>query len=388
MEPRNKYLEWLYDNIKPDLGHSAKKRAMQILSLLNTNGEIDIKQLKKYTFEGIPDEIKGLRSLLWKILLNYLPTDVSEWTSVLTARRSNYAHFKQIMLEVSNSAASSEIPASQSDHDVWYDIDKDIRRTRSDMHFFFTPSTLTYNDILIGYIPPRPYTKPYITGFAEQWSSTPEDLYTQILNENENIEKHADVLARILYIYARLNPGIKYVQGMNEILVPIYYCFSMDYHPDFAPHAEADSFYCFTTLMSEIRDNFLTSMDRTIAGLKGQLSFLTDLIVKHCPDVFNSLDRMAIQPHFYAMRWITLLLTQEFPMPEVLRLWDTLLSDSKRFKYLFYVCLAKITSVRDEVVKEDFSDALTALQHGSSCNLEELLHIAMCYWLVDYDELV
>lgn len=39
------------------------------------------------------------------------------------------------------------------------------------------------------------------------------------------IETHADVLARILFIYAKLNPGVDYVQGMNEILATLYYCF-------------------------------------------------------------------------------------------------------------------------------------------------------------------
>jgi hypothetical protein len=27
----------------------------------------------------------------------------------------------------------------------------------------------------------------------------------------DNVEKHADVMARILFIYAKLNPGVKYV---------------------------------------------------------------------------------------------------------------------------------------------------------------------------------
>lgn len=41
-------------------------------------------------------------------------------------------------------------------------------------------------------------------------------------------EKHFDVLSRILYIYAKINPGIRYVQGMNEIIAPIYYVFKND----------------------------------------------------------------------------------------------------------------------------------------------------------------
>jgi len=36
------------------------------------------------------------------------------------------------------------------------------------------------------------------------------------------------VVERILFIYAKLNPGIAYVQGMNEIVGPLYYTFATD----------------------------------------------------------------------------------------------------------------------------------------------------------------
>ena len=38
-----------------------------------------------------------------------------------------------------------------------------------------------------------------------------------------------------------------------------------------------------------------------------------------------------MSPSFYGFRWLTLLMTQEFDLPDVLRLWDSLLSDSRRF---------------------------------------------------------
>lgn len=37
-----------------------------------------------------------------------------------------------------------------------------------------------------------------------------------------------DALKNVLTIFAKLNPGIRYVQGMNEILAPIYYIFKND----------------------------------------------------------------------------------------------------------------------------------------------------------------
>jgi hypothetical protein len=41
----------------------------------------------------------------------------------------------------------------------------------------------------------------------------------------EYIETHADILTRILFIYAKLNPGVGYIQGMNEVLAVFYLCF-------------------------------------------------------------------------------------------------------------------------------------------------------------------
>jgi hypothetical protein len=73
---------------------------------------------------------------------------------------------------------------------------------------------------------------------------------------SEATETHRDVLLRILFIYAKLNPGIMYVQGMNELLAPIYYVFSVDEDVEWSAHAEADAFYCFTNIMSHIRDRY------------------------------------------------------------------------------------------------------------------------------------
>ena len=42
------------------------------------------------------------------------------------------------------------------------------------------------------------------------------------------IETHSDPFFNILFVYAKLNPGINYVQGMNEVLAMIYYCFFKD----------------------------------------------------------------------------------------------------------------------------------------------------------------
>lgn len=41
-------------------------------------------------------------------------------------------------------------------------------------------------------------------------------------------EAHWEVVERILFVYSKLNSGQSYVQGMNEIIGPIYYTFATD----------------------------------------------------------------------------------------------------------------------------------------------------------------
>lgn len=45
---------------------------------------------------------------------------------------------------------------------------------------------------------------------------------------DEGQEAHWEVVQRILFLYAKLNPGQGYVQGMNEIVGPIYYVLASD----------------------------------------------------------------------------------------------------------------------------------------------------------------
>ena len=59
---------------------------------------ININKLRSLCFYGIPDEINGLKSLCWKVLLGYLPKNRSEWQAVLDEDRKNYEYYIDIFL--------------------------------------------------------------------------------------------------------------------------------------------------------------------------------------------------------------------------------------------------------------------------------------------------
>lgn len=57
-----------------------------------------------------------------------------------------------------------------------------------------------------------------------------------------------EALRHILIVFAKLNPGIRYVQGMNEVLAPLFYVFRSD--PDdnsaVSKSISVKKIYCFS----------------------------------------------------------------------------------------------------------------------------------------------
>ncbi|CAK0904592.1 unnamed protein product, partial [Prorocentrum cordatum] len=143
--------------------------------------------------------------------------------------------------------------------------------------------------------------------------------------------RHTDVVARVLLVYARLNPGVQYVQGMNELCAPLYYVFAQDDPVQGgAAAAEADAFFCLSLLMSDMRDAFVRTPLRRMGGMMGRIDQFSSLLRAKDREVWQHLDTLGVSPAFYSVRWLTLMLSQELEMPELLRLWDSLLSDVAR----------------------------------------------------------
>jgi len=69
-------------------------------------------------------------------------------------------------------------------------------------------------------------------------------------------------------------------------------------------------------------------------------------------------------------------LSQEFPLPDVLRIWDSLLADQKRFDFLIDLCCAMIMHVRGELLTSDFSHNMKLLQNYPPIDVRILLRMA------------
>ncbi len=88
--------------------------------------------------------------------------------------------------------------------------------------------------------------------------------------------------------------------------------------------AEADAFFCFTAIMSHMRDRFIKALDLSPTGVLNTIAHVNQLLQRVDHQLWAHLQSIGVDPRFYSFRWLTLILSQEFELPDVLRLWDSL----------------------------------------------------------------
>jgi len=141
-------------------------------------------------------------------------------------------------------------------------------------------------------------------------------------------------------------------------------------------HAEADAFFCFNILMSEIMNNFCKTLDSSQVGIKGQMRNMNLLLKQKDPELWIHLENLQLDPQYYSFRWITLLLSQEFELPDVFRLWDSLFAETDRFNLLLHVCVSMMIALRDQLLPFTFAEALKLLQKYPPTDIGYILSLA------------
>jgi hypothetical protein len=197
--------------------------------------------------------------------------------------------------------------------------------------------------------------------------------------------EHAAAMARILLVYAKLNAGVRYIQGMNELLAPLLYVCAGDRSHEVAGVAppgglddvEADAFFLFCGLMTDRRDVFIQEQDNSSSGIRGQLDAFGRALAAHEPAVAEHLMSMGLLPQFYALRWLTALCCRELCFPDALSLWDKLLADSPRCAFLTPFCVALVRSAREPLLAAGFGEAMKMLQQPASDDFGALMACAL-----------
>lgn len=209
---------------------------------------------------------------------------------------------------------------------------------------------------------------------------------------------NTEAMRRVLVTYARLNRGLGYTQGMHELLAPILYVFLSNAERSVAAallaaappgaaddvalwlsdpaltararaEAEADAFHCLSALMcapflgGEFRDLFMSANDDSATGIKGTLARLSAMLRRRDLELWRHLEgSLGLPPYLYGFRWVTTLLVREFPFPDVIGLWDGLLSDPLRMAFLLHTCTAMLRLLRAQLLGCDMPGAMRLLR--------------------------
>ncbi|CAO3579045.1 unnamed protein product [Absidia cylindrospora] len=277
------------------------------------NANVDLVALRGICWSGIPPDF---RLIAWQLLLGYLPCNSERRVETLARKRKEY---------LDSVKATYARGTEGLDQALWHQIHIDILRTN--------PGVILYQSTI-----------------------------TQ------------ECLERILYQWAIRHPASGYVQGINDLVMPIFEVFLSAYI-DTDPEGydmnklsknvldvvEADSFWCLSKLLDGIQDNYTFAQP----GIQRQIVTLKDLVSRIDARLANHLQQEGIEFIQFAFRWMNCLLMRELPLKSTIRMWDTYLAEgsSEGFsEFHVYVCAAFLVKWSAKLQKMDFQEIMIFLQ--------------------------
>ncbi|XP_077403986.1 TBC1 domain family member 5 isoform X2 [Vanacampus margaritifer] len=319
---------------------------------------------------GISGRLRSsrFRSICWKLYLEALPEDKSQWINKTKELRGQYEKIKETHITNPRKAAGQQDlvvnnPLSQDEGSLWNKFfqDKELKG-------------MIKQDVL--------RTFPEIRYFQD------EDVRTKLTD--------------ILFCYARENEKLLYKQGMHELLAPIVFVLHCDHqafqhasetaspseemkcllNPSYLEH---DAYALFSLLM-ETAEPWFSCYEREVR--RGKEEMLTSipfarpqdagpsvaivtkvnriqdqLVKKHDVELHMHLNRLEIAPQIYGIRWVRLLFGREFPLEDLLVVWDALFADSITLDLVDYVFVAMLLYIRDALIASNFQTCLGLLMH-------------------------
>jgi hypothetical protein len=199
---------------------------------------------------------------------------------------------------------------------------------------------------------------------------------------------HLRRLERFLYVFAITLPSLGYGQGFNE-LASVFYCVLFNARPFFgsvldAP--EALAYHCLASLLAHapLAQLYNTAEPNATETILERMNDFNDVLRKYVKDISVLLDQYAIDPLNYAYRWMMVLFTQEYELPQILQIWDALFVRFDRLlSFAFFIGAAQIKIIKNDYSFKTPAEALRTLQHVTPRDVAPVLAEAKAWWEKD-----
>jgi hypothetical protein len=283
------------------------------ITLFDEEGKLDVpvSKVNELIFQGGLDS--DIRIEAWKFLLGIYPwhSNFDEREAIRRSRAEAYYAIKSTWFD------SEEVRNTKEFQDEKHRIDKDVHRTDRNQEAFL-------GDDL----------------------PNPDPLMA--VGTNHNLE----IMKDILVTYNFHNTDLGYVQGMSDLLAPLFV----------AMGDEPMAFWGFSLFMDRVQSNFF--MDQT--GMHGQLKTLDSLIRFMDPVLYQRLEITETNNLFFCFRWLLVWFKREFEWEDVIRLWEVLWTNNLSDKFILFVALAVIDAHRKTIL-QDLTQFDEVLRVSTSC---------------------
>nr|POF11515.1 gtpase-activating protein gyp7 [Quercus suber] len=148
---------------------------------------------------------------------------------------------------------------------------------------------------------------------------------------------HLEQMKDMLLTYNEYNRDLGYVQGMSDLLAPIY-AIEQD---------DAVAFWGFVGFMDRMERNFL----RDQSGMRLQLLTLDHLVQLLDPKLYQHLAKLDSTNFFFFFRMLLVWFKREFEFPDILRLWETLWTDYLSSNFHLFIAVAILEKHRDVIME-------------------------------------
>lgn len=288
---------------------------------------VTVSEVKDFIFHGgISDT--DLRKEVWMFLLDVYPWDSS---------RDEREQIDETLKEVYNTHkfqwSSQQFEGDLIEKEYWEDqifrIDKDVKRNDRNVDLY------KYNTI-----DGKPEeTQPSGPRRALDQTSVPmETPESPVVNQDEMDDHwaiknpHLIILSDILKTYNTFNTNLGYVQGMTDLLSPIYYVLQDEFK----------SFWCFVHFMDRMERNFL----RDQSGIRDQMLTLTELCQLMLPQLSDHLNKCDSSNLFFCFRMLLVWFKREFVFEDICKIWEIFWTDfySSQFQLFFMLAILQKNS--------------------------------------------
>lgn len=286
---------------------------------------VTVDEVKERVFHGGLDPDDGVRKEAWLFLLG-----VYEWYSTSDERKAQAASLRDAYIKLKGAWWERQIDhgGEGEEGDWWREQRGRIGKFTSVMAPL--QQQLCSNPITEKDVHRTDRNVPIFAG-EDIPHPDPDSPFAEV---GTNV--HMEQLKDMLLTYNEYNRDLGYVQGMSDLLAPIYAVLQDD----------AMAFWAFKCFMDRMERNFL----RDQSGMRSQLRTLDHLVQFMDPKLYAHLESADSTNFFFFFRMLLVWYKREFSWPDILHLWEVLWTDYLSSGFHLFIALAILEKHRDVIM--------------------------------------